>query len=111
MPRCEMLPQIVVSDQAKLMFKSFTLHEGFTTFGRDKGSEICLEDPSVSRDEGAFSFRHGVLVIEDHNSSVGIFMDGIQIKRRVLYSGDRLTIGPFDIQVKQGTVAPRISGK
>lgn len=87
-----------------MMLRAYTLHEGYTTFGRYMGSEICLDDPTVSKDHGAFLLRSGVLVVVDHQSSNGIFMDGLRTKRRVLYEGDRLTVGPFEIYVKQGTV-------
>lgn len=106
-----MLPEIVISHEEAQMLRSFTLLDGFTTFGRFLDSEICMDDPSVSRDHGAFSFRRGVLMIEDHDSSNGIFMDGIKIKRKVLHGGDRLTVGPFKIHVKQGTAAPGNSAK
>ncbi|WP_407928803.1 FHA domain-containing protein [Comamonas koreensis] len=99
-----MFPEIVVTHEASMMLRSYTLHEGYTTFGRYTGSQICLDDPTVSRDHGAFLLRSGVLVVVDHQSSNGIFMDGLRTKRRVLYEGDRLTVGPFEIYVKQGTV-------
>lgn len=106
-----MLPEIVVSHEEAKMLRSFTLQDGFTTFGRFLDSEICMDDPSVSRDHGAFSFRRGVLMVEDHDSSNGILMNGIKIKRKVLHGGDRLTVGPFEIHVKRGTVGPGISEK
>lgn len=106
-----MLPEIVISHEAAKMLRSFTLQDGFTTFGRFVDSEICMDDPSVSRDHGAFSFRRGVLMVEDHDSSNGILMDGIKIKRKVLHGGDRLTVGPFEIHVKRGSVAAGGSGK
>ena len=99
-----MLPEIVVSHEASMMLRSYTLQEGFTTFGRYTDSEICLDDPTVSRDHGAFLLRSGVLVVEDHQSSNGTFMNGVRIRRRVLYQGDRLTVGPFEIFVKHGTL-------
>lgn len=99
-----MLPEIVVSHEASMMLRSYTLQEGFTTFGRSTDSEICLDDPTVSRDHGAFLLRFGVLVVEDHQSSNGIFMNGVRIRRRVLHQGDRFTVGPFEIYVKYGTL-------
>ena len=103
-----MLPEIVISHEEAKMLRSFTLQDGFTTFGRFLDSEICMDDPCVSRDHRAFSFKRGVLMVEDHDSSNGIFMDGIKIKRKVLHAGDRLIVGPFEIHVKRGTaVSPR----
>lgn len=100
-----MLAEIVITHEEAQMLRSFTLQDGFTTFGRFVDSEICLDDPSVSRDHGAFSLRRGVLMVEDHDSANGILMNGIKIKRKVLHGGDRLTVGPFEIHVKRGTVA------
>ncbi|TDS68882.1 FHA domain-containing protein [Comamonas sp. JUb58] len=101
-----MLPEIVVTHKASAEPRSITLQEGFTTFGRFRESVICLNDPGVSRDHGAFSLRFGVLVIEDHHSLNGVVMDGIKVKRKVLHSGDRLNVGPFEIYVKSGSVDP-----
>ena len=106
-----MLPEIVITHEEAKMLRSFTLQDGFTTFGRFLDSEICMDDPSVSRDHGAFSFRRGVLMIEDHDSSNGILMNGIKIKRKVLHDGDRLTVGSFEIHVKRGTVADGGQGR
>lgn len=66
-----------------------------------------MDDPSVSRDHGAFFFKRGVLMVEDHNSYNGIFMSGLKIKRKVLYDGDHLTVGPFEIHVKRGRAIPQ----
>lgn len=104
-----MLPEIVVSRGSSAERRSITLQEGFTTFGRFRESEICLNDPGVSRDHGAFSLRFGVLVVEDHHSTNGVVMDGIKVKRKVLHSGDRLKVGPFEIYVKNGSVDPLAS--
>lgn len=101
-----MLPEIVISHSASKMLRSFTLQDGFTTFGRLLNNEICMDDPSVSRDHGAFFFKRGVLTVEDYNSTNGTFMSGIKVRRKVLHDGDRLTVGPFEIHIKRGSELP-----
>lgn len=98
-----MSPEIIIFDNNGCVYRSFILNEGYTTFGRLPNSEICLDDPSVDVDYGFFSFRRGIFMIEASGSLQGVYKSGILIKRSVLYSGDVLTIGSFEVKVIHGT--------
>jgi signal transduction histidine kinase len=69
------------------------LHHAVCSIGRQRGNTIRLDDLDVSR-------RHAELVIGGHGvelrdlgSSNGTFVNGQQVKQRILKSGDQLLIG------------------
>ncbi|MGE5407210.1 MAG: FHA domain-containing protein [Syntrophothermus sp.] len=74
------------------------IERGWTRIGRSPNSDLCLDDPSVSR-------RHALIVAEpgaelrilDDRSLNGVFVNGVPIEWGVLRDGDRLTIGRFEL--------------
>ncbi len=77
---------------------TLTIVRGWTRIGRSRRSDLCLDDPSVSR-------RHALIVAEpgrelrvlDDRSLNGVFINGRAIDWSPLRDGDRLTIGRFDL--------------
>lgn len=102
-----MLPEVLIFITHRVVLQSLTLENGYTTFGRGVGNAICLDNPAVSRNHGAFHYRAGVLSIEDHRSMNGIFVNGMRMRRKVLYSGDYVLIGCYKVFVKHGSEHPR----
>ena len=80
------------------------LDKGQTRIGRSLGCGVRLDDQGVSRDHGAFNYYIGLLMVEDHDSTNGIFVNGRRVKRQVLYAGDQVSVGSFEIVVKSGSV-------
>ena len=81
------------------------LADGFSTFGREPGSAIVMEHVSVSRHHGAFFLRErfGILTVEDHGSTNGTLVNGMQIKRKILFAGDVVQVGNFQLYVRHGS--------
>ncbi|QMV72994.1 FHA domain-containing protein [Comamonas piscis] len=102
-----MLPEVLIFITHRVVLHSLILESGYTPFGRGAGNAIRLDNPAVSRDHGAFSYRAGVLSIEDHHSRNGIFVNGLRMHRKVLYSGDYVLIGCYKVFVKHGSEQPR----
>ena len=102
-----MAKDILVKDKKRLSLHTWSLEEGFSTFGRDPASRFVLDDPSVSRSHGAFFLREraGVLTLEDHGSTNGTLVNGVPIKRKILYAGDVVQIGDFQLYILQGSAA------
>lgn len=98
-----MLPKIQISSRSRVSPGSLTLGKGSTLIGRGQSCRIVLEDPSVSRDHGAFTYYLGILTVEDHDSANGTFVNGVRVKRQVLYAGDRVAVGEFKIVVTSGS--------
>jgi pSer/pThr/pTyr-binding forkhead associated (FHA) protein len=78
------------------------IRRGWTRIGRSANSDICLEDPTVSR-------RHALIVAEpgkdlrvlDDRSLNGVFVNGHQVEWGRLRDGDVLTIGRFSLYALQ----------
>lgn len=102
-----MLPEVLIFITHRVVLHSLILESGYTTFGRGAGNAICLDNPAVSRDHGAFHYRAGVLSIVDHHSTNGIFVNGMRTRRKVLYTGDYVLIGCYKVFVKHGSEQPR----
>ena len=98
-----MNPHINISLKNRSMNRSMVLTDGFTSFGRFLKNDICLGDPSISRDHGAFRYQFQVLSIEDYGSRNGTFVNGLRVRRKVLYTGDRVQIGPFEVLIESGS--------
>jgi hypothetical protein len=64
-----------------------------TTMGRTPDNDLCIESESVSRHHAVALQTPGGTVIEDLNSTNGVFVNGHRVSRRVLMAGDLVTIG------------------
>ena len=104
-----MLPKLLIKNAQSEILKSLTMSEDSLSIGRQPGCRIVLPTPDVSRDHGAFthSAASGVLSVEDHHSTNGIFVNGLQVRRTVLYTGDVVRIGLYKILISQGSSGTR----
>ena len=69
---------------------------GATTIGRDPGCEIMLDNLGVSRRHAQLREVAGRFVIEDLDSTNGVFVNGQQITAAAeVGSGDQIKIGKF----------------
>jgi PAS domain S-box-containing protein len=71
----------------------FYLGKETVTVGRAAHNDIILDDSKVSRSHAAISFENGQYVIEDLNSTNGLYVDGQQVQRSALKSGSQISIG------------------
>ena len=107
------LPEILIKDQNELLIRSLILEDGFSTIGREPNNAIVLDHPSVSRDHGAFFLRErfGILLVEDHGSTNGTFVNGMRVKRAILYTGDIVQMGDFQCYIRHGSTVPNQPAK
>jgi len=68
-----------------------------TTIGRDDGNSLQLADPQVSKRHAVIRSKNEVWTIEDLNSTNGITVNGVSVKRAELNNRDRIRIGPFEL--------------
>ena len=106
-----MLPELLVKNARYQVLHSLIVSEGEFTVGREPSCNIVLPTPDISRDHGAFthSTHFGVLSVEDQGSRNGVFVNGLQMRRSVLYSGDVVRVGNYEIVVRQGSSGPAVS--
>lgn len=78
--------------------ETLPIHRGWTRIGRSAASDVCLDDPTVSR-------RHALIVAEpgkdlrvlDDRSLNGVFVNGAAVEWGTLRDGDRLSVGRYDL--------------
>lgn len=73
--------------------KKFKIVGKKLTIGRAPTNTIILESDSVSRSHAAIYTENNALVIEDLDSKNGVFINGRQIRKHTLASGDKIKIG------------------
>lgn len=87
---------VYVDDDGEI--EIFKIRQGWTRIGRSSNSDICLDDPTVSR-------RHALIVAEpgkdlrvlDDRSLNGVYVNGHPVEWGRLCDGDLLTIGRFSL--------------
>lgn len=103
-----MLPEVLVRDKNALIVRFVILEDGFTSFGRVSSNKLVLRDISVSRHHGAFYLQAelGILTVEDYGSRNGTCVNNIQVRRKILYAGDVVQVGDFQLEILHGTAQP-----
>lgn len=75
---------------------------GLMLIGRTKGCDICLTDQTVSRDHALIGWDDGRLILVDHGSQNGSFVNNLRIKQCVLESGDLVRLGQTRFLIRIG---------
>jgi SulP family sulfate permease len=80
--------------------QDYALNDGTLVIGRDPESSLFLKDSQVSWKHALLVCTQGGCVIEDLGSTNGTFIDAKRIQRHVLYPGDKVKIGPYELAVQ-----------
>ena len=75
------------------------------TIGRDAQADICIPDPSVSRQHARIFFLHDEEILEDLNSTNGSFVNGVRVTRCVMQDNDIIRIGDATILFSRKTAS------
>jgi len=93
--------------------KNIPLERKMYTIGRQPEADICIPDPSVSRQHARIFFMHDEEILEDLNSTNGSFVNGVRVTRCVLQDNDIIRIGDATMlfqgqhqNAKRGTPEP-----
>ncbi len=73
----------------------FRLDQPVTTAGRHPGSDIFLNDVTVSRRHAEFRLENGEFCVVDIGSLNGTYLNGKPVQSAVLANGDEIQIGKF----------------
>ena len=103
-----MLPELLIKNSQAQLLRSLIVRNGTFTVGREPGCSVVLPSPDISRHHAAFTHSplYGVLSVEDQHSKNGVFVNGRQMRRSVLYAGDVVCIGDYHIHVRTGSSGP-----
>ncbi|RZA02004.1 MAG: FHA domain-containing protein [Proteobacteria bacterium] len=78
---------------------TYFLEEGETSFGRGAEAQIVLGSSQVSKKHFSLVSQNRKLEFKDLGSSNGSFVNGVLIKKKLLKNGDRISAGPFVLEV------------
>jgi pSer/pThr/pTyr-binding forkhead associated (FHA) protein len=88
---------VLVVKKGPLVGQRFALTRGTITLGRDPGSDIFLNDITVSRKHAKVDFDPPHFVIRDVGSLNGTYINGKRVEKSTLSQGDELQIGKFKL--------------
>ena len=71
------------------------------TIGRDDRNDIKLDGLQISNRHARLLRSGGSIVIDDLNSTNGVYLNGTRVSRTAIQPGDSVSIGSFVIQVDQ----------
>ncbi|MGZ3657133.1 MAG: FHA domain-containing protein [Bdellovibrionota bacterium] len=86
---------------------TYFLEEGETTLGRGTEANVVLASTQVSKKHFALACSHGKAELKDLGSSNGTFVNGVLTKRKLLANHDRISVGPFVMEI----ILPEIAVK
>ncbi|MEZ6188666.1 MAG: FHA domain-containing protein [Planctomycetota bacterium] len=70
------------------------------TIGRADSSDFTLPHKEVSRRHVIVKVLGKTLVLEDEGSSNGTYLNGKRVSSSLLKIGDKITIGPYDLEIR-----------
>jgi transcriptional regulator with PAS, ATPase and Fis domain len=82
---------------------------GTVAIGSRKGSELCLEDATVSREHAEVTVTAEGYLLQDLGSTNGTFLNGVRIDRAYLRDGAILTMGKCRIRFQQDEAGKLLS--
>ena len=77
--------------------EAYALGADRTTVGRHPGSDIFLDDVTVSRNHAVIAHDEATYVITDAGSLNGTYVNRRRVERHILIDGDELQIGKFKL--------------
>lgn len=77
--------------------RDFPLTKTLIAIGRGLDNDLVIDDPRVSRHHAQVTFRHSHYLLRDQRSTNGTFVNNQPIETVVLASGDRVSIGGFEL--------------
>ncbi len=92
----ELEPALVVT-KGPFAGQRFELTRPEITIGRDPGSDIFLDDITVSRRHARIFVSQEGPYVEDFGSLNGTYVNGERVDRRLLSPGDELQIGKYKL--------------
>jgi len=79
--------------------------QGTAILGRDKGCDIVLDHPTVSRRHAEIRCQGEVCQIADLNSSNGTFVNGRRVQSSILFDGDMIQVGGVQVYFDRTSVS------
>ena len=82
---------------------TYFLKEGQNVLGRAEDADVMLENSQVSKRHCIVAYAGGKAELIDAGSSNGTYLNGVLVKKKRLKVNDRISVGPFVLEVIAGT--------
>ncbi len=80
--------------------KSYTFDKDVVTVGRDPGADICLDNPSISREHLRFErMPNGHFSVKDQGSANGTYLNEERVHTGLIYNNDVVRLGKFSLWI------------
>lgn len=89
---------------------TYFLKDGQNVVGRGQDADIMLEHAQVSKRHCIVVYAGGKAEVMDAGSSNGTYLNGVLVKKKRLKVHDRLSVGPFVLEVIAGADARPSAG-
>jgi hypothetical protein len=84
----------------------FPIPGAAAAIGRAEGNDVRIDDASVARSHARVTYESGAFRIQDLNSANGVLVNGEQIARTELKSGDTIALGDVRLTFLAGDAEP-----
>lgn len=88
---------------------TYFLDDGETVLGRGTEAQIVLASSQVSKKHFSLTAANGRTELKDVGSSNGTFVNGVLTKRKTLQNHDRISVGPFVMEILMPEAPVKIS--
>jgi PAS domain-containing protein len=78
---------------------TYFIEDGETNLGRGADCQVVLASTQVSKKHCAIVYQNRKAELRDLGSSNGTFVNGVLAKKRLLQNHDRISLGPFVMEV------------
>lgn len=83
----------------KISNVSFNLAEGTNRIGRAQDNDVIISHPMISAHHAVIIKSGNTFIIEDLNSTNGVYINGKRIHRESFSSSDKVTLGVYPINI------------
>lgn len=87
---------------------TYFLDDGETIFGRAAENQVVLASTQVSKKHCAIVYQNKKAELRDLGSSNGTFVNGVLTKKKLLTNHDRVSVGPFVMEVLMPEAAAKM---
>ena len=83
---------------------AYSIDKDSITIGRDPAADITIPIESVSRIHAIVTREGNEMIIEDHASTNGVFVNAVRVQRKALANGDEVLLGDSQFRYFGGEV-------
>ncbi len=80
------------------VLKEYLIDQNEIIIGRETNSDICIDNITVSRKHARITKSPADFLVEDMGSINGTFVNGHWVSKKILDTGDEISIGKYSLE-------------